>query len=295
MSHPPQGGYPRGPGRRPDGPYGQPGRSSYGPPGQPPQGPPPGPSPGPSPEGRPPYGRQPYGGGPPYGDRQGGARGRGSGRDHGRDYGAQSPQDAYAPYVRSGEEEYPAAADLALAKTLRRARARLIDFVLVAVFGFGLVFPIMVGAFGLQTSGTKAGEEGGGWSTGAIFGLFFVAAVLPFLYEAIQLAMSGQTIGKRIVGLRVVRADPAGDPLDIGQAVWRAAINNIGYQIPVFLFLLLAVKVFEPALLLVFGAAAAIVVFHLRAAWDQPLHQAVHDRYAQTVVIDERVDWEEDE
>jgi uncharacterized RDD family membrane protein YckC len=152
----------------------------------------------------------------------------------------------------------------------------------------------MVAAFGLDTAGSEAGEEGGGWSTGALFGLFFVAAVLPFLYEAIQLAMSGQTIGKRIAGLRVVRADPAGDLPAIGQAAWRAAINNIGYQIPVFLFLLLAVKAFQPAVLLVFAAAAALVIFHLRAAWDQPLHQAVHDRYAGTVVVDERVDWEEE-
>jgi uncharacterized RDD family membrane protein YckC len=283
MSHPPQGGYPQGPGRRGRGrPYGRrqgpSGQSSYGPPGQPPQGPPPGPPPDN-------YGRRsPYG--PRY-DPQ---------HDPQYDprYGAAAPQDAYAPYVRSGGEAYPPAADLPLARTLRRARARLIDFVLVAVFGFGLVFPLMVGAFGLETSGTKAGEEGGGWSTGAIFGLFFVAAVLPFAYEAIQLAMSGQTIGKRIVGLRVVQADPAGELPAMTQGVWRAVINNIGYQIPVFLFLLLAVKVFEPALLLVFAAVAALVVFYLRAAWDQPLHQAVHDRYAGTVVVDERVDWEED-
>jgi uncharacterized RDD family membrane protein YckC len=269
MSQHPQGGYPRRPGRHgPGGPYGR-------------QGPPQGPPPGPPPEGPPPYGGQPhgnYGGRAPYGGR----------------YGAEAPQDAYAPYLRSGEEPYPPAADLPLARTLRRAQARLIDFVLVTVFGFGLVFPIMVAAFGLETAGSDAGEEGGGWSTGALFGLFFVAAVLPFIYEAIQLAMSGQTIGKRIVGLRVVRADPAGDLPAIGQGVWRAAINNIGYQLPVFLFLLLAVKVFEPAVLLVFAAAAALVIFYLRAAWDQPLHQAVHDRYAGTVVVDERVDWEEE-
>jgi uncharacterized RDD family membrane protein YckC len=276
MSHPPQGGYPRGPGRYGQGgPYGP-----YGPQGQPPHGPPP----GPPPQGRPPYGGQPY-------DDHGSSGRR---EPYGRPYGDQSPQDAYALYLRSGEAAYPPAADLPLARTWRRAQARLIDFVLVAVFGFGLVFPLMVAAFGLETAGTKAGEEGGGWSTGAIFALFFVAAVLPFLYEAIQLAMNGQTIGKRIIGLRVVRADPAGELPAVGQGVWRAVINNIGYQIPVFLFLLLAVKVFEPALLLVFAAAAALVTFHLRAAWDQPLHQAVHDRYAGTVVVDERVDWEEE-
>ncbi|HEU5155501.1 MAG TPA: RDD family protein [Streptosporangiaceae bacterium] len=277
MSHPPQGGYPRRPGRygqnSPYGPYGQQGQPPYGPSGYPHQGPPPhGPPPGPPPD-RDAYGGRPYGG----------------------PYGHQSPHDAYAPYLRAGEEPYPPAADLPLARTFQRTKARLIDFLLVAVFGFGLIFPIMVAALGLDTSGTESGgDESSGWSTGAMFGLFFVAAVLPFLYEAIQLGMSGQTIGKRIVGLRVVRADPAGEQVTVGQAVWRAMINNIGYQIPVFLFLLLAVKVFQPALLLMFGAAAALVVFYLRAAWDQPLHQAVHDRYAGTVVIDERVDWEEE-
>lgn len=271
MSHPPQGGYPRGPGRR----YGQGG--PYGPQGQPQQGPPP----GPPPEGGRAYGRQPYG---DYGRQD----------PYGRRYGGQAPQDAYAPYLRSGEPAYPPAADLPLARTLRRAQARLIDFILVAVFGFGLFFPLMVAAFGLEATGDKPGDEGGGWTTGAMFGLFFAAAVLPFLYEAIQLGLNGQTIGKRIIGLRVVRVDPAGELPAAGQGVWRAAINNIGYQIPVFLFLLLAVKVFEPALLLMFAAVAALLTFYLRAAWDQPLHQALHDRYAGTVVVDERVDWEEE-
>ena len=42
------------------------------------------------------------------------------------------------------------------------------------------------------------------------------------------------------------------------------------------------------------GRQALLVVAYLRAAWDQPLHQAVHDKYAGTVVIDERADWEEE-
>jgi uncharacterized RDD family membrane protein YckC len=255
MSQPPEGGYPRG-----FGPHGQ----SYGPPGQPPPGPPP----GPGPEGQGAYGRQQW----------------------------QSPQDAYAPYLRGRPDDYPPpAADLPLAPILRRARARLIDFFLVAVFGFGLIFPIMVGAFGLDTPGTDAGEEGGGWTAATIFALFFVAAVLPFLYEVIQLTISGQTIGKRILGLRVVRTDPAGDPIDVMTATWRAAINNIGYQIPIFFFLLLAVKVFTGALLLMFAALVTLLIAYLRAAWDQPLHQAVHDRYAATVVVDDTVEWEEEE
>jgi uncharacterized RDD family membrane protein YckC len=265
MSHPPQGGYPRG-----MGPRGQ----SYGPPGQPP-GPPPGPPPPPG--GRDPYGRQP-----------GGHQGWQPQQP------PQSPQDAYAPYLRSGYDEPPPAADLALAPILRRARARLIDFVLVAAFGFGLIFPLMVAAFGLNGAASDAGEEGGIWTVNTIFALFFVSAVLPFLYEAIQLPMYGQTIGKRILGLSVVRTDPAGEPVGVSAGVWRAAINNVGYQVPIFLFLLLA-QAFTPLLLLMFAAVAALLIAYLRAAWDRPLHQAVHDKYAATVVVDDRVVWEDEE
>jgi uncharacterized RDD family membrane protein YckC len=189
-----------------------------------------------------------------------------------------------------GHGGYDPAADLPLAPILRRAGARLLDNALVAVFGFALVLPIAYGVIGLDAPGSKTETEGGVWNWPIIFTLFTVMAVLPFLYEAVQLSLWGHTLGKRMLGLSVVRVHPAGEPLTMSQAAWRAAINNIGYQLGLFFFLVLAVMVWEYAayglLLVTFGMLMA----YLWAIWDEPLHQAVHDRFAQTVVVDDRVE-----
>jgi len=86
----------------------------------------------------------------------------------------------------------------------------------------------------------------------------------------------------------VVGAQPAGEPIGLPKAAWRAAINNIGYQLPIFFFLLIGVTVFEYALAGMFFAAVGVLMSYLWAIWDQPLHQAIHDRFAGTVVVDER-------
>lgn len=187
------------------------------------------------------------------------------------------------------------AAHLPLAPILRRAGARLLDNALVAVFGFALVLPIAYGVIGLDAPGAKTRTEGGVWNWPIIFTLFIVLAVLPFIYEAVQLSLWGQTLGKRMLGLSVLRADPPGEPLTMTQAVWRAAVNNIGYQLGLFFFLVLAVKVWEYAayglLLVSFGTLMA----YLWAIWDEPLRQAVHDRWAHTLVVDDRIDHAADE
>ncbi|MFG1998728.1 RDD family protein [Spirillospora sp. NPDC048911] len=180
------------------------------------------------------------------------------------------------------------AAELPLAPIMRRAGARLIDYVLVAVFGFALVLPITLGVIGLDTPGDKANTEGGIWNWPIFFTLFTVLSVLPFIYEAVQLVMSGRTLGKRVLGLGVVQVRPAGEALTTYQAVWRAAINNVAYQIGVFVFLALAVMIwdyFAYGMLLVW---AGTLMAYLWAIWDQPLRQSLHDRMAGTLVIDER-------
>lgn len=200
-------------------------------------------------------------------------------------YGPPPPYGAYA-------EPPPPAAQLPLASILRRAGARLIDNGLVAAFGFALVVPVAIGALGLGTAGSSTKDEGGVWTWPIILVLFVVLAVLPFLYEAVQLAAWGQTLGKRWLGLRVVKADPPGELPGVFAGTWRAAVNHIGYQLGVFFFLILTVKVIDIAgygLLLV---TIGMVMAYLRAIWDVPLRQAVHDRMAGTVVIDERAGWE---
>ncbi|WP_460362620.1 RDD family protein, partial [Actinocorallia lasiicapitis] len=191
-----------------------------------------------------------------------------------------APQRTHRAPVPAGPHP---AEDLALAAPFQRAKARLIDAGLVWAAGFAVLFPIVLGAIG-----APAKDDGSsGWSTPVLWTTFFVMAVIPFLYEAVQLALWGRTLGKRWIGLRVVLADPAGDPLPLTTAVWRSAINNLGYQLGIFFFLLLGVKVWKPFLVLDFVVVGGILMAYLWAIWDRPLFQAIHDRYAGTVVVDD--------
>ncbi|WP_075900796.1 RDD family protein [Actinomadura sp. CNU-125] len=175
-----------------------------------------------------------------------------------------------------------------LAPILRRAGARVIDNSVVAVFGFAVVLPVVIGTVGLDRAGSSAEDEGGIWNWPIIFTLFCVLSVLPFIYEAVQLSMWGRTWGKRLLGIGVVQAQPEGEPLTTTQGVWRAGVTHIAYQLGVFFFLVLAVMVwsyFAYGMLLVW---VGMLMAHLWAIWDQPLHQALHDRFSNTLVIDER-------
>jgi len=240
-----------------------------------------------------PYGPgQPGGYGPPQPQRpaqRGPQQGYGAPQQPPRGQGGPLPQHtppsgSYDSYGAQGPAGPHPAEELPLAAFGPRAKARLIDFGLVFAGGFAVIFPIALGAIGVP-------KDGEAWSTPILWTTFFVAAVLPFLYEAIQLALWGQTIGKRQIGLRVVLADPAGAVLPITTAVWRAAINNLGYQLGIFLFLLLGVKVWTFFLFFMFVAIAGMVMAYLWAIWDRPLYQAIHDRYAGTVVVDDRAEW----
>ncbi|XRQ06513.1 RDD family protein [Actinomadura welshii] len=196
-----------------------------------------------------------------------------------------------ASYDQYAGDQYGGAhygGEMALAPILRRAGARLIDNGLVAVFGFALVLPVTIGVFGLGKPGSQTEDEGGVWNWPIIFTLFAVLSVLPFLYEAVQLAMSGRTLGKRVMHLGVVQARPAGEPITTTQAIWRSGITHVVYQIGVFFFLALAVMVWEYAAYGMVLVWAGALMAYLWAIWDQPLHQALHDRFAGTLVIDER-------
>jgi uncharacterized RDD family membrane protein YckC len=235
-----------------------------------------------------PYGNQPYENQPyenqPYGNQSSRNQPYGN-QPQGQQ--AQSSYDSYESYDSGYEAGSSDAGDLPLAPIWRRAGARLMDAALTWAAGFAVVFPITLGAIGVK----KGGDP---WSTPILVTTFIVMSVLPFIYEAVLLTMGGQTLGKRLLGLRVVDVDPAGEPIGMSKAIWRSAINNVVYQLGIFFFLLIGVTVFVYALLGMFIAATGVLVSYLWAIWDQPLHQAVHDRFAGTVVIDDRVEYEEE-
>ncbi|MFC5187063.1 RDD family protein [Actinomadura harenae] len=211
------------------------------------------------------------------------------------DGGANETTDYAAPAYDSSGYEYEEAEPPALvpAPILRRAGARIIDGIMVSAFGFALVLPVTLAVTGAGGSSKKAANEGGVWNWPIFITLFAVMAVLPFVYEAVQLSMWGRTLGKRWLGIGVVRAQPLGEPLSAAHALWRAAINNIGYQIGVFFFLIVAVKVWNYAFTGELLVAGGMLMAYLWAIWDEPLHQALHDRLAGTVVIDERAGYED--
>jgi uncharacterized RDD family membrane protein YckC len=155
-------------------------------------------------------------------------------------------------------------ASLVLGPVSRRAVARVIDAGLLGIVGFALILPFMIAAVGLDEPGSH-GNDGGVWSGPAVFGWVLVIAILPFAYEAVQLALWGQTLGKRIMSLRVI--SESGEPMLPVQAVGRAAVNNVLYLL---------------------GCGVGTVMAYLWAIWDEPLHQALHDRLAGTVVVDDR-------
>jgi uncharacterized RDD family membrane protein YckC len=171
--------------------------------------------------------------------------------------------EAHPPYGQAAHYDGPVE-ELALAPMSRRAGARVIDAGLLGIVGFALILPFMVAAVGLNEPGSH-GRDGGVWSGPAVVGWILVVAILPFGYEALQLALWGQTLGKRILGLRVLTE--TGEPLPPARAVARAAVNNVVY---------------------LFGCGVGTLLAYLWAIWDQPLHQALHDRLAGTVVVDDR-------
>jgi uncharacterized RDD family membrane protein YckC len=97
--------------------------------------------------------------------------------------------------------------------------------------------------------------------------ILVVATALWFAYEVPAMANSGQTIGKRLFGIRVVGVESTA-PLGFARAFrrWR----------PLGL----------PTLLWICCVGFIWQFFDcLSAAIDQPLHQAIHDKAARTVVV----------
>jgi uncharacterized RDD family membrane protein YckC len=96
-----------------------------------------------------------------------------------------------------------------------------------------------------------------------LFGL--VQAIVYFAYDWFQHAKWGQTIGKRIMKIKVVTVDDR-ELMTGGAAAKRAAAFTLAPQVP-----------------LVGGPFALMDV--LWPLWDKPHRQALHDKFAHTIVI----------
>ena len=156
---------------------------------------------------------------------------------------------------RTGWAELGSGETVELARPGQRCGARVLDVIILMVINFVLAL------FSLGPSGDLVDPS-------ESYGTFFVASLLGsavFLaYEVVQVAVWGQTLGKRMVGVKVVNAARGGLPT-WGNAVGRGAIPGLVWLIPWI------------------GPLAALLCY-LSLTWDR-VYQGWHDKTGGTLVI----------
>lgn len=192
--------------------------------------PPPSEGPG-SPYGdQPPYGGQPppsYGGGPYGGD----------------------------PYGGGGHPADPLAGMPPLADSGKRTLARIIDMILVAVVVWLLTWGFGVTEYDVDTDEVEYGKS---------FVQSLVAAVLFIGYDTVMTARTGQTLGKKLLNMRVANLDNGATP-SVQASLIRAAV-----------------------LWIPFAFCCACIWTVIAGGWsffDKPYKQGLHDKAAKTVVV----------
>lgn len=142
----------------------------------------------------------------------------------------------------------------------RRLAARLIDYILVVVaaVAFFVIMAVVTVALTGNTESTDA--EGALWAL--LF--FFGWGLLLFFYDWLYLATWGRTLGKMMLGVKVVGASDGGR-LSQGQAMGRSAFFGFPQSLPILGH--------------IFTLAESM------AALGDGRGRALHDRVAGTVVI----------
>lgn len=178
-------------------------------------------------------GEDPYGGGSPGGGPYG--SGPYASNPYGDMTGATDPLAGMPPLASRG----------------RRLLARIIDAVLIAI-PVGLIMGFAQGGWGSDDSGRTFGQQ-------AVYTLVYL------VYEALMLSNSGQTVGKKVMRIRVaVLADGA---VPRGAPAW---IRSVVYHLPPLV----------PCIGFIFWLMNVLF-----CTWDKPYRQCLHDKAVKTVVV----------
>ncbi|MER6323921.1 RDD family protein [Streptomyces coelicoflavus] len=207
----------------------------------------------------PPGGGDPYGGAPPPGGGSpyGGAPPPGGGGPYGGPPPGGGPYGG-APYGGGGYPNDPLAGMPPLADSGRRTLARIIDMILV-----GIVVWLLSWAFNVQ----EYSVDGDNVSVGKSFGQSVIAALLYIAYDTYMTTKTGQTLGKKWLGMRVANLDNGATP-----SVQTSLIRALVLWIP-------------------FAFCCACVWTVIAGGWsffDKPYKQGLHDKAAKTVVVSTR-------
>ncbi len=178
----------------------------------------------------------------------------------GSPYGDQPPPSYGGPY---GGDPYgggphpgdPLAGMPPLADSGRRTLARIIDMILVGVVVWLLTWGFGVSEYNVDADKVQYGKS---------FAQSLVAAVLYIAYDTFMIAKTGQTLGKRLLNLRVANLDNGATP-----TVQTALIRSAVLWIP-------------------FAFCCACIWTAIAGGWsffDRPYKQGLHDKAAKTVVV----------
>ena len=220
----------------------------------------------------PPYGSPQYGA-PPYGGPQHGAPPYGAPQYGAPQYGAPSPYGPGYPAYGAGQQF---GKEPGLAEWWRRLLARLIDGLIIGVVVTPIALAIMSGPLNrfretvqafpdLNAPGAQSAvSRAEGRLLVAYFGVLAIISALTFLYDWLQHAKWGQTVGKRALSTKVVSADDR-SPITSAAAAKRAAMYALIPVVPLI------------------GGLWALIN-ELWLLWDRR-RQCLHDKVAHTIVV----------
>ncbi|MFI1835330.1 RDD family protein [Streptomyces olivaceoviridis] len=188
----------------------------------------------------------PYGGAqpPPPGGGAGGPYGGGPGGPYGG-----------GPHGPGGYPADPLAGMPPLADSGKRTLARIIDMILVGIVVLLLTWAIGVSAYTFDSERTEVGRS---------LAQSVIAAVLYIAYDTVLMTRSGQTLGKKWLGLRVANLENGATP-----SVQTMLIRSLVLWVP-------------------FAFCCACIWTAISGGWsffDKPYKQGLHDKAAKTVVV----------
>jgi uncharacterized RDD family membrane protein YckC len=204
---------------------------------------------------QPPYGQGQGPQGSPYDSPYGGAGGQPP------PPGGQQPPPPYGgggPYGGDPYGGYPAdplAGMPPLADSGKRTLARIIDMVLVAVVVWLLTWALRVNEYTMDGDRVEVGKS---------LAQSLVAAVLYIAYDTVLIARTGQTLGKKWLGMRVANLDDGSMP-----SVQTSLVRALVLWVP-------------------FAFCCACLWTVICGGWsffDKPYKQGLHDKAAKTVVV----------
>ncbi|MEV0636895.1 RDD family protein [Streptomyces sp. NPDC050619] len=188
----------------------------------------------------------------------------GSGSPYDSPYGGQPPPPGGGPYggepygSGSGGGGYPGdplAGMPPLADSGKRTLARIIDMILVGIVVWLLTWGLNVTEYNVDNDDVSYGRG---------LGQSVVAAVLYIGYDTFMITKSGQTLGKKWLGMRVANLDNGATP-----SVQSTLIRSAVLWIP-------------------FAFCCACIWTAISGGWsffDKPYKQGLHDKAAKTVVV----------